>query len=171
MNPMVEVTIRHLEMASRDAFRPADREVTGIRLRRETGADAGELARQCYATVGGPWQWTDRADVDAAGWAEWLAAEGGELWIAREGGTIAGYFVLLIRGHEVELRYFGLAPAHIGRGIGGWLLSRAVERAWAHGPRRVTLNTCTLDGPAALPNYLARGFTVVREETRMREIE
>jgi hypothetical protein len=26
------------------------------------------------------------------------------------------------------------------------------------------LNTCTLDAPQALPNYLARGFTITREE-------
>jgi hypothetical protein len=28
----------------------------------------------------------------------------------------------------------------------------------------VILNTCTLDSPRALPNYLARGFTIVRED-------
>ncbi len=27
------------------------------------------------------------------------------------------------------------------------------------------MNTCTLDGAAALPNYLARGFVRVRAET------
>jgi hypothetical protein len=28
----------------------------------------------------------------------------------------------------------------------------------------VILNTCTLDAPQALPNYLARGFAITREE-------
>ncbi len=171
MTPQVTVTIRHLEMTSREAFRPADREVAGIRVRHETGADAGELARRCYALVGGPWHWTDRTELDADGWQEWLDAEQGELWVAWDGDAIAGYFLLLPRAHTVEIRYFGLTPDHIGQGIGGWLLSRAVERAWSLKPARVTLNTCTLDGPAALPNYLARGFTVTREESRMREID
>jgi len=31
--------------------------------------------------------------------------------------------------------------------------------AWAWGAAYVWLHTCTLDAPAALPNYLARGFT------------
>ena len=32
------------------------------------------------------------------------------------------------------------------------------------GATRVWLHTCTLDGEAALPNYLARGFTPFRTE-------
>ena len=32
------------------------------------------------------------------------------------------------------------------------------------GARRVWLHTCTLDNPAALPNYLKRGFVPVKTE-------
>ena len=42
---------------------------------------------------------------------------------------------------------------------------RAVEEAFVLGAGPVRLHTCTLDSPAALPNYLARGFRKVREET------
>jgi hypothetical protein len=58
----------------------------------------------------------------------------------------------------------------VGRGIGGWALSALVREAWSSGPRRVILNTCTLDAAAALPNYLARGFTVIRQEHVLREV-
>ena len=45
------------------------------------------------------------------------------------------------------------------------MLTRAVEEAWrTPHARRVWLHTCTLDGPAALPNYLGRGFRIVRSE-------
>jgi hypothetical protein len=44
------------------------------------------------------------------------------------------------------------------------MLTRAVEEAFALGGTRVILNTCTLDAPQALPNYLARGFAITREE-------
>ena len=51
------------------------------------------------------------------------------------------------------------SPASQALGLGGWLLTRAVERAWAvEGTRRVWLHTCELDSPAALANYEARGF-------------
>jgi hypothetical protein len=39
-----------------------------------------------------------------------------------------------------------------------------VEESFALGGTRVILNTCTLDAPQALPNYLARGFAITREE-------
>jgi hypothetical protein len=46
-----------------------------------------------------------------------------------------------------------------------FLLTEAVREAWRARPSRVWLHTCTLDHPAALPNYLQRGFVAVREET------
>ncbi len=57
---------------------------------------------------------------------------------------------------------FGLLPWAIGQGLGGWLLTQAIERAWALGPDVVTVNTCSLDGQHALPNYQARGFAIQR---------
>jgi GNAT superfamily N-acetyltransferase len=87
------------------------------------------------------------------------------VWSQNLGGATAGYFELQ-RHHDgtVELMYFGLVESFIGRGLGGWLLTRAVEESFAIGARRMSLNTCTLDSPRALPNYLARGFTIVRED-------
>lgn len=66
-------------------------------------------------------------------------------------------------GENVEIAYFGLLPQFIGKGFGGHLLTRAVEQAWAMGARRVWVHTCTLDGPAALANYQARGFRIYKE--------
>ena len=88
----------------------------------------------------------------------------------RDAGAIAGYFELVRRADargavEVELLYFGLVAEAQGRGLGRRLLERAIAEAWALGAERMVLNTCTLDHPAALPNYLARGFRVVRDES------
>jgi hypothetical protein len=49
--------------------------------------------------------------------------------------------------------------------LGGALLSRALEDAWQMEPRRVWVHTCTLDHPAALANYQARGMKIYRSET------
>ena len=46
-----------------------------------------------------------------------------------------------------------------------FLLTAAVERAWSSGTERVWLHTNTLDHPAALPNYLKRGFRAFHSET------
>jgi hypothetical protein len=43
-------------------------------------------------------------------------------------------------------------------------VTEAARDAWALEPTRVCLNTCTLDAPAALANYLRRGFTICGRE-------
>jgi GNAT superfamily N-acetyltransferase len=80
-------------------------------------------------------------------------------------GAPGGYFEL--RRHDdrsIEVAYFGLMADYIGRGLGSWLLAQATRAAWEEKPERVRLHTSTLDHPHALPNYLRRGFQVVRTE-------
>ena len=170
MSHPVDVVITHLEMSAPDALRPAAGAPGTVRLAQVSPSDAAAMARACYLLIGTPWHWTDRAHYDEAAWQAMLDEEHGEVWVARDAEGIAGYFQLAVHHDAVEIRYFGLVTRCIGQGIGGWMLNRAVERAWSHKPARVVLTTCTLDGPAALPNYLKRGFQVVREEHRTREI-
>lgn len=87
-------------------------------------------------------------------------------------GESAGYFELQRQDDgSVEIVYFGLVPKFIGRGLGGPLLTRAVEEAWTMGAKRVWLHTCTLDSPRALPGYKARGFREFRTERLEVDIE
>ena len=91
-----------------------------------------------------------------------------ETWLLSVRGTPAGYIELDRQAQDVEIAYFGLIPEFIGQGLGGWLLGEGIARAWQmDAPRRVWVHTCTLDGPAALPNYQARGMSIYREETRV----
>jgi hypothetical protein len=50
------------------------------------------------------------------------------------------------------------------------LASGPISQAWSDGANRVWLHTCTLDDPAALPNYLKRGFEPFKKETYFAEI-
>ncbi|MGE3271944.1 MAG: GNAT family N-acetyltransferase [Chloroflexota bacterium] len=114
-----------------------------------------------YRTVGKDWYWIDRLPWTRDEWQTWTA--GIETWVAYVAGTPAGYFELQARQDgTVHLVLFGLLPWAIGQGLGGWLLTQAIERAWALGPQTVTVNTCSLDGPHALANYQARGFGISR---------
>jgi GNAT superfamily N-acetyltransferase len=145
-------------------------------LRRVTPpAPAPEIERleQCsisffrflYEEVGRAYHWTDRLTWGDETIREYLETPGVSIWLMSSDAAPAGYFEL--REHEdssVEIAYFGLLPEFIGRGWGKYLLIRAVESAWQLGPERVWLHTCTLDHPAALPNYLKRGFRPVRQE-------
>jgi GNAT superfamily N-acetyltransferase len=160
----VEVTRTHLELRSPQALRRVPAPAFPVTLRRVSPIRAAEY-RALYALVGERWLWRDRlvwTDQELDGY---LAAPSVHIWVLAAAGQTAGYFELQHHGGDsVEVMYFGLVPAFMGRGLGGWLLTRAVEEAFALGASRVTLNTCTLDAPQALPNYLARGFSILREE-------
>jgi len=57
-------------------------------------------------------------------------------------------------------------PDFIGRGLGGALLTSAIENAlaWAPPPSRVWVHTCNRDHPNALNNYQAKGFKIYKTE-------
>ncbi len=159
------VIVTTLELTSLDALRPAARRPAAelVRARRPSP----ELNRYFYTSVGGDHAWRDRLDWTWDEWLDTIARPGYETWYLTVEGTPAGYFELdATRLPGCTIAYFGLVPAFAGRGLGGWLLEQAVRRAFALGCSRVEVETCTLDGPTALPNYLARGFTVVRTRTR-----
>ncbi|MCA1655773.1 MAG: GNAT family N-acetyltransferase [Pseudonocardiaceae bacterium] len=131
-----------------------------------------ELNRFLYTAVGGDWHWRDRLGWSWQRWHEWLDRPGVETWVAYDRGTPAGYVELdgATRAGAVEIAYFGLLPTFAGRGIGGHLLTVALRRAWELGPSRVWVHTCSLDGPAALANYEARGMRVYRTESSEEDV-
>jgi len=155
----------HLEMTEPGALRPVLLGGTGLDVQRAE-IPSPELSRFFYTAVGGDWHWVDRLGWTFERWMQWLDRPEVETWIGSVSGTPAGYFELEAQpGGSVEIAYFGLLPRFTGRGLGGALLTVAVERAWARGARRVWVHTCTLDHPGALQNYRARGFRIFKEET------
>ena len=154
-----EVRVTDLEMLSPHHLRPTSEPAVDATLVR-AGRPAPEFSRFLYRAVGGDWYWLDRLEWTLEQWRGWVQDPGHELWSCWVDGVPAGYVELLrTDGGQVELAYFGLLPGFTGQGLGGWLLTRAVQRAWeVPGTTRVWLHTCELDSPAALSNYRARGF-------------
>jgi len=167
---MVDVTVTYLEMDTPESLTVSGKVPADLQLRRETGPAAAALAAELYRDVGGRHHWHDRSRWTVGDWSALLADPAVELWTARRGDAVAGYFELQRDAGICEIKYFGIRPGEIGRGVGGWLLGEAVRQAWRPGVHRVVVNTCTFDHPAALPNYLARGFVVVRREHQRREL-
>jgi ribosomal protein S18 acetylase RimI-like enzyme len=172
MTDAANVVVTYLELRAPAGRSAATRHATAapFTLHRERPPGAAGVAAALYSRVGGPWHWTDRLPWTEADWQWAIHRNDTELWVARIDDAIVGYFELQLDGDAVELRYFGLVPEFMGRGLGRSLLSAAIERAWALGKDRLTVNTCTLDHPAALANYLKRGFTVLRTATRRQEV-
>jgi len=154
----------YLHMTDPDELSPADPpSVTVVVERIEQCPPA--LWRTLYTEVGRQYHWVDRLGWNDEDITRYLSDPALELWVLKEGDVVAGYFEL--RKHDdgaVEVAYFGLLPHAIGRGLGKYLLTRAVQRAWERGATRVWLHTSSLDHSSALPNYLARGFSVWKQE-------
>ena len=123
-----------------------------------------DLNRSLYRKVGGDWQWTGRLNWSAADWKAYVERDALTTGIVTMNGRPAGYFELETREEgEVEIVQLGLLPEYLGQGLGGALVTAALECAWAvPGARRVWLHTCTRDHPWALENYQRRGLQVFK---------
>jgi GNAT superfamily N-acetyltransferase len=162
---MSEVTVWHLQTVAPSELK-AKPPVAGIHVE-EAQSKQWLLNRFLYQLVGGPWQWFDKLSWTDEQWQNYAEAEELRTWVALEGGSPAGYFELQMQaGNTVEICYFGLGSSFIGRGLGGHLLSRAIEEAWNWGAERIIVNTCSLDHAGALANYQARGMSIYQTERR-----
>jgi GNAT superfamily N-acetyltransferase len=167
----ISVTRTYLAMTEPQALRPSAQAPSSVALRELDPCTVAE-ARLLYRSVGAAWEWTDRDRWPDDQLRDWLARP--EVRSYRLDGPsheLLGYLELVRHPDDsCEIGYFGLVPAAMGRGVGGWFLTEAVRRAWQFALdgrpaiARVWLHTCTLDAPQALPNYLARGFTVTHVE-------
>jgi GNAT superfamily N-acetyltransferase len=154
----------YLEMRDPAAFRPAPAPPEDVEVR-PLHACPASFWRYLYAEVGKSHHWIDRLGWSDAEIRRYLDDPAVELWLLTVDRAPAGYFELRREPEgAIEIAYFGLLPEFIGRGLGKYLLSVATARAWDAGASRVWLHTNTLDHPAALPNYLARGFVPFRSE-------
>jgi GNAT superfamily N-acetyltransferase len=171
MSRKVDVVRTYLELKTPDQLKPAKVEDHLLRLAR-VPVPSVPLVQRLYGEVGKRWHWVDRWTWTTQQWRDWVEQVGYGLWILTWDGELAGFFELTSEDDgSVEIALFGLVEAWQGRGLGKHLLTSAVEIAWAIGASRVWLHTCTLDSPAALPNYLSRGFAEFKKETYVAEVE
>ncbi len=159
----VEAHIWSLRMPARPAKPRARPPRAGIRVV-EARRITASFYRYLYETVGAPWCWTGRRLIGDAELLRRLHAPGIEVQVMWSDGVPAGYVELAAdEPPAVWICYFGLLPDFIGRGLGRFLLDWSIDRAWDMGAAEVRVQTCDLDHPAALPNYLRAGFEVDSE--------
>jgi len=159
---MRPLTITYLEMRSIDALRRRPNPDPRLWVR-EASVKQWEFNRFLYLLVGRDWSWNDKRHWSDQQWRDYAEADNLRTFGAFYDGSVAGYFELRSDdAREVEIAIFGLAPKFLGRGFGGVMLTNALEEAWRRRPERVWLHTCSLDHPAALANYQARGMTIYK---------
>ena len=162
----IDVVITHLEM-------------TAMPKRPTVPAPPGRLAllrleqpsvpfyRYLYNSVGEPWFWWERRRMDDETLRANITDEKVDIYVLYVGGEPAGYAELDRRPEPtVNLAYFGLLPQFTGKGFGTYFLNWAIDQAWSHTPRRLTVDTCTLDDARALRTYQKAGFSPYKQERK-----
>ncbi|MDX2103362.1 MAG: GNAT family N-acetyltransferase [Alphaproteobacteria bacterium] len=166
MSDLLSYTVTFLEMVGRPSRPPAPRPSVPVMLLR-CDTPSVRFYRYLYASVGDPWLWFERRLMPAEDLAQVLADPKVSIHIVYRDGEPIGYFELnRSAAPTVDLAYFGLMPNAVGQGIGPWLLDQAIAQAFDEGASVMTVNTCTLDSPRALPMYQRAGFVPVRREER-----
>lgn len=158
-------TTYHLEMTNPADLRPASQSDIEIDFRRVEIA-CPEFNWFLHEAVGAEFRWGGREDWEHDEWTAYVDRPELETWVAYVMGTPAGYCELEAQDDgSVRIECFGLLKRFFGNGIGGTMLTAAVDRCWALGANRVWLTTCSHDHAHALRNYMARGFALVAETT------
>ncbi len=164
-----DVTVYYLEMRSHARRSvPAPREGLAITHARKPTV---RYYRFLYDAVGADYHWRSRMKLPDTELAALLNDPRNEVHVLSAEGVPAGFVELDFRvAGEVEITQFGLLPEFIGQGLGKFFLQWVIDKVWAGNPRRLWLHTCTLDHPAALPNYLQAGFIVFKEERKVEDV-
>lgn len=163
----MDVKVTYLEMLTRPSrtVLPPRVGLTVIHAKRPTIP----YYRFLYDAVGRPWQWLSRRKLNDEELAAIIHDPRDEVHVLHVEGVPAGFAELDRRQEgEIELVQFGLMPEFIGQGLGRYFLQWTIDTAWSYGPKRLWLHTCSLDHPAAIPNYQKAGFQVYEEEMTVR---
>ena len=156
-----------LEMLERPALQPERAGLT-CRLERKQPPET-RWYRDLFARVGENVLWYSRLEMSDRELDATLRDPRIEVYAAVDGdGRDVGLLELDFRGGTLgELSFFGLLPEAIGKGIGGWLINRAVERAWEHPIERFWVHTCTLDQPGIVQFYERAGFRPFKRQVEI----
>jgi len=157
----VDVVITYLEQTRKPVL-PTPPRPSRIKLAiLKAEAPPLHFYRYLYRTVGDPYLWVSRRALSDAALSDIIHDPNVHLYVLYADGVPAGMSEVDAREHPVvEIRFFGLTPEWVGRGVGRYFLTNVIDLAWSYAPERVRLETCTLDHPAALGLYQKHGFTV-----------
>lgn len=161
---MKKITTYYLEIQNPDKLNYKENKRSDFKVM-ECKIKQFRYNRFLYNLVGEKWQWFDNNSWSDEKWKEYAESDMLRTFVGYIEGAPAGYYELL-KGDDgdVQISYFGLAAPFFNMGLGGYLLSHAIDSAFKWNTNRVWVHTCTLDHPNALNNYLARGMSIYKEE-------
>jgi ribosomal protein S18 acetylase RimI-like enzyme len=156
---LVDLLVTYMEMTTPPSASEVPPPLPGTSLRQECLGVTDYL--ELYRTIGQPLQWDQRLRTASAALEAFLGSPQTSLSVLRLHGSSVGLCEFEGIGRpDVELTHFGLVPAVQGRGLGPYLLDRALRTIWSKTPDRIWLHTDTNDHPKARDTYRKAGFQV-----------
>lgn len=127
--------------------------------------------RYLYDTIGQDYFWVDRKKLGPEALAAVIQDPLIQIFVLYWNGNPSGMAELdFHKPGSCNISYFGLMPEAIGKGLGFYFLYHTCMNAWLQPIQRLTINTCTLDHPRALPLYQRMGFTAYDRQERFVEL-
>ncbi|MBI1239407.1 MAG: GNAT family N-acetyltransferase [Alphaproteobacteria bacterium] len=167
MTRHIETTVTYLEMTAPPSRRlaPALGAATGRFATLRAVSPPVHFYRYLYDTIGARWTWTERKVMGDEELASIIKDPLVEIYVMYADGAPAGFIELDFRGAPAaaNIALLGVMPEWLGQRLGPTLLAHGLDIAWVRSPERVTINTCTLDHPRALPLYQRAGFVPVNQ--------
>jgi GNAT superfamily N-acetyltransferase len=124
-----------------------------------------EFYRYLYNTIGEKWTWIERRILSDVELQKLIKSPNIKIYVLYFENVVAGFGEIgwdeVTKGSDIK--YFGLMPEFIGKGLGRYFLHTIIHKAWQNFPLRLRVNTCDLDHPTALGLYQQAGFKILDE--------
>ena len=121
-----------------------------------------------YKQIGKKHQWVDRLTWQDKNWIDYVSNQNLKTFVLLKNNEYIGYFELIFDKSDCEIAYFGVLEEFIGKGYGGFLLSKALTIGFQKASR-IWVYTCSLDHPNAIKNYKSRGMRIFKTEILKRK--
>jgi len=166
----IPMTVTFLEMNAKPTALPPPQPRGKVALLRAEKPPT-HFYRYLYDTIGNDYYWVDRRKLSPEALTPVIHDPLNQLFVLYTDGSPAGMAELDFRKTGLcNISYFGLMPETIGRRLGFFFLYHTCINAWLQPIERLTINTCTLDHPRALPLYQRMGFRPYDRQERFVEL-
>lgn len=160
---MAEALVTYLEMTKPPSEVPVSAPLSDVSISKESKIDL-DLYLHFQEKVGGDYHWVERLKMPRDEVRQIIHSPNAEIFVLRCADEYAGFCEFNLQElPDLELKFFGLMPQYIGRGLGKYFLSQMIAHAWTHAPHRLWLHTDSNDHPRALENYKNAGFKVYKQ--------
>lgn len=121
--------------------------------------------RALFKAVGGPWLWVSRLKISDEELVAILSHPKVSAFALSDGKEDLGFLEIDHREQDeegAEIRYLGLVPPAMNKGLGPRLMAYAFNEARAKSVKRLWLHSCHIDAPGSAGFYQAQGFRATR---------